>query len=105
MDALPATSCRPRRHRTRQYLQVDLGARRHFRRVVIDAGDNLGDYLRSYQLHVSYDATTWRTIATGTGAGQLTTIDVEWTKARYLRIVSTGTAGNWSSSADVRFYR
>lgn len=87
-----------------QYLQIDLGGPQHFRRVAVDAGDNLGDYLRSYQLQVSDDASTWRTIASGTGSGQLTTIDVKQTKARYVRIVSTGSAGNWSSIADVRFY-
>ena len=87
-----------------QYLQIDLGGREHFRRVAVDAGDNLGDFLRSYQLQVSDDASRWRTIASGTGSGQLTTIDVKQTKAKYVRIVSTGSAGNWSSVADVRFY-
>jgi glucosylceramidase len=87
-----------------QYLQIDLGRLQHFRRVVVDAGDNLGDYLRSWQVQVSYDASSWRSIASGAGTGQLTTIDVPRTKARYLRIVSTGTAGNWASIADVRLY-
>ena len=87
-----------------QYLQVDLGQRRHFRRVVVDTGTSTGDYARSWALQVSNDASTWRDAATGTGTGQLTAIDLPQTKARYLRVVSTGSAGNWWSIADIRLY-
>ncbi|MFL6119338.1 discoidin domain-containing protein [Actinophytocola sp.] len=87
-----------------QYLQVDLGARRHFRRVAVDSGGNLGDYARGWQLSASDDGTTWRTLATGTGAGQLTTVDVRRTSARFLRITSTGAADNWWNVADIRLY-
>ncbi len=87
-----------------QYLQVDLGRREHFRRVVIDTGASTGDYARGWSLLVSDDASTWRTIASGVGTGQLTTIDVRPTHARYLRIMSTSSAGNWWSIADIRLY-
>jgi glucosylceramidase len=87
-----------------QYLQLDLGARKHFRRVVVDSGGNLGDYARGWQLSVSDNGTAWRTLATGTGVGQLTTIDVRHTGARFLRITSTTAAGNWWSVADIRLY-
>jgi glucosylceramidase len=87
-----------------QYLQLDLGAREHFRRVAIDSGGNLGDYARAWRLSASDDGSTWRTVATGTGAGQLTTVDVRRTSARYLRVTSTGSADNWWSIADVRLY-
>jgi glucosylceramidase len=86
------------------YLQVDLGTRTAFRRVAIDSGGNLGDYARNWELSVSDDATTWRTLAAGTGTSQLTNIDLPHTKARYLRVTSTGTAGNWWSIADLRLY-
>lgn len=88
-----------------QYLQLDLGAATHFRQVAIDSGDNLGDYARGWQLSVSDDATAWRTVASGTGTGQLTTVDLPPTSARYLRITQTGSAGNWWSLADIRLYR
>ena len=88
-----------------QYLQIDLGRRHTFRRVVVDSGDNVGDYARSWELQVGDDGSTWRTVASGAGAGQLTTIAVRPTRARYLRIVSTGSAANWWSIADVRVYR
>jgi glucosylceramidase len=87
-----------------QFLQIDLGRREHFRRMVIDTGANTGDYARSWTLQASDDASTWRSLAAGTGSGQLTTIDVPQTRARYLRIESSGSAENWWSVADVRLY-
>ena len=87
-----------------QQLQVDLGDRETFRRVVLDTGASTGDFARSWTLQVSNDAGGWRTLASGTGTGQLTTIDVPRTHARYLRVVSTGSADNWWSVADLRLY-
>jgi glucosylceramidase len=87
-----------------QYLQVDLGSRTTFRRVAIDSGGNLGDYARGWQLSASDDGITWRTLAAGEGTGQLTNVDVRRTHARYLRITSTASAGNWWSIADIRLY-
>ncbi|CAM4076436.1 discoidin domain-containing protein [Kibdelosporangium persicum] len=87
-----------------QYLQLDLGARKHFRRIAVDSGGYLGDYARNWQLSISDNGTTWRTLATGTGAGQLTNVDVRRTSARFLRVTATGAAGNWWSVADIRLY-
>jgi glucosylceramidase len=88
-----------------QYLQLDLGRRTAFRRVAVDSGDNLGDYARGWQVSLSDDGTHWRTAASGPGTGQLTTVDLRPTAARYVRVTQTGTAGNWWSVADVRLYR
>ena len=87
-----------------QQLQVDLGHRETFRRVVLDTGASTGDFARSWTLQVSNDASGWRTLASGTGTGQLTTIDVPRTHARYLRVLSTGSADSWWSVADLRLY-
>lgn len=87
-----------------QFVQVDLGRRKTFRRVALDSGGNLGDYARTWELSVSDDGSTWRSLATGEGVGQLTTIDVRRTSARYVRITSTGAASNWWSIADLRLY-
>lgn len=87
-----------------QHLQVDLSTTRQFRRVAIDSGGNVGDYARGWQLSASDDGTNWRTLATGAGTGQLTNVDVRPTRARYLRITSTGTSDHWWSIADVRLY-
>jgi glucosylceramidase len=51
---------------------------------------------------VSSDGTTWRPLASGTGTGQLTTVDAKNTSARYLRITATASVGNWWSIADLR---
>ncbi len=88
-----------------QSLTIDLVAATTFRRVAIDSGGNLGDYARNWQVEASVDGTSWSVIGTGAGAGQLTNVDVAPTSARYLRILSTGSAGNWWSIADVRLYR
>jgi len=87
-----------------QQLRVDLGRPTQFRRVAVDSGGNLGDYARGWELAVRLDGSTWRTIATGAGTGQLTTIDVPRTRARYLRLTTTAAAGNWWSVADLRLY-
>ncbi|MEV4639989.1 discoidin domain-containing protein [Actinoplanes sp. NPDC049548] len=88
-----------------QYLQADLGATRWFRKVAVDSGDNLGDYARSWELSASTDGVHWRTLATGTGTGQLITVELPLTRARHLRITNTGSSGNWWSIADLRLYR
>ncbi|NUT52567.1 MAG: glucan endo-1,6-beta-glucosidase, partial [Saccharothrix sp.] len=76
-----------------QYVQVDLGRRTAFRRVALDSGGNLGDYARGWSLSVSDDGVGWRTLASGAGVGQLTTVDVPRTRARYLRVTTTRAAG------------
>lgn len=88
-----------------QSLTVDLGRRTSFRRVAIDAGDNLGDYPRGWRLSVSDDGTAWRDLASGTGTGQLTNVDVSRTSARFVRVTQTRSSGSWWSVADLRLYR
>ncbi|MDM7830048.1 discoidin domain-containing protein [Cellulomonas edaphi] len=87
-----------------QYVQVDLGRVTPFRQVAIDSGDNLGDYARAWTLTASRDGRTWHTLASGSGTGQLTQVDVRHATARYLRVTSTGTTGSWWSLADLRLY-
>ncbi|MEU0559656.1 discoidin domain-containing protein [Dactylosporangium sp. NPDC006015] len=86
-----------------QYLQVDLGGKTSFRRVAIDSGGSVGDYARSWELSVSDDGTSWRVVASGTGTGQLTNVDVQ-ARARYVRVTNTGSSGSWWSLADIRLY-
>jgi len=77
-----------------QYLQVDLGRSQPVRRVVLDTGADAGDFPRGYALFTSADGVHWSDApaATGAGGGQLTTIDVPATVARFLRVVQTATA-------------
>ena len=88
-----------------QWVQVDLGRAQTFRQLALDSGENIGDYARGRDVAISNDGVHWQTIASGTSTGQLTTIDVRPVHARYLRITSTGSAGNWWSLADLRLYR
>jgi glucosylceramidase len=87
-----------------QALTVDLGRTRSFRRVVLDTGADTGDDPRGYALSTSSDGTRWSNAVTGAGSGQLTTIDLPRTRARYVRIVQTATAPQWWSVADLRLY-
>jgi glucosylceramidase len=88
-----------------QSLVADLGRVRTVDRLVLDAGVDRGDFPRGYTLAVSSDGTTWRDVASGVGTGQLTTIDFPPTRARFLRVTQTGSAGNWWSVAEVRVSR
>ena len=88
-----------------QSLQVDLGRVQRVRRVVLDTGADTGDFPRGYTLLTSTDGSHWSERATGAGDGQLTTIDIPATSARFVRVVQTATAPQWWSVADVRVYR
>jgi glucosylceramidase len=90
-----------------QALEVDLGRRATVRRLVLDTGVDTGDHPRGYALFTSRDGSRWSDdpVATGAGHGQLTTIDIDATEARFLRVVQTATAPQWWSVADLRVYR
>ncbi|WP_371406071.1 discoidin domain-containing protein [Kribbella sp. NBC_00662] len=88
-----------------QWVQVDLGEAQTFREVALDSGGNAGDYARGYEVAVSKDGVSWRTVASGASTGQLTTVELRSTSARYVRVTSTGSAANWWSLADLRIYR
>jgi glucosylceramidase len=88
-----------------QWVQADLGKPQTFRQIALDSGGNIGDYAHGQSVAVSNDGSYWRTVASGTSSSQLTTIDLPPTRARYIRITQTGTAGNWWSLADLRIYR
>ena len=73
--------------------------------MTTDAAYRTGDFPRGWTLQTSDDGTRWRTAASGTGSGHLTTIDLpRTTRARFLRVVSTASSGSWWSVADLRLY-
>ncbi len=80
-------------------LVLDLRRTQRVRRVVLDAGIHPGP--EGYTLSTSRDGSRWQEAATGPGTGQLTTIDVPATQARYLRVELNAPA----NVADVRIYR
>jgi glucosylceramidase len=84
---------------TGESLELDLGRVQRVRRVVLDTGTHAGP--EGYALSTSTDGARWREAGTGAGTGQLTTIDIPATPARYLRVALTAPA----TVADVRVYR
>lgn len=88
-----------------QHLTVDFGTTVPARQVVFDTGVSTGDYPRGYSVETSTDGTTWTTaVPSADGAGQLTTVGLDGTPVRYVRLTLTETVGNWWSVADVRAY-
>jgi glucosylceramidase len=87
-----------------QYLQIEFGGLEPVREIVYDTGVNLGDYPRGYTVEVSGDGTTWSTVATGSGTGQLTPVRLSGAPIRFARMTLTASSGSWWSVADVRAY-
>ncbi|MGW2675767.1 family 20 glycosylhydrolase [Streptomyces sp. NPDC001436] len=83
-------------YRDPQWLQVDLGAARDIGRVVLrwEAA-----YARSFQIQLSDDATTWRTIhSTTSGTGGLQDLTGLSGSGRYLRVYATQRATAYGDS-------
>jgi glucosylceramidase len=97
-----------------QWLQVDLGARKHLRSLVLDAGPSTYGWQSdgsastegpaAWRAEVSSDGTHWTTASTGTGGGQLTRVPLPAGAERYVRVVLTGTAAGQWQVAEVRPY-
>jgi hypothetical protein len=84
---------------------VDLGSAKSFSRLVLDSGGSTGDYPRGYAVYASNDPGSWGSaLATGSGGGQVVSVSLPVTTARYLRVVQTGSAGNWWSLHEVNLY-
>jgi hypothetical protein len=84
-----------------QWIVVDMKASHAVSKVVMDSGGYAGDYARGYQVYVSADGTTWGSpVATGTGTGSPLAVTFTPATGRYLRVVQTGSAGNWWSIVD-----
>ncbi len=90
----------------RQWFQVDMGARHSFDQISLDAGSSIGDYPRQFAVYVSNDGTNWGVpVATGRSSTQMTTVVFAPHTAREIRIVSTGSTGNWWSIAELNIDR
>ncbi|SEH57085.1 MULTISPECIES: discoidin domain-containing protein [unclassified Leifsonia] len=85
-------------------IQLDMAQVRTFNRVVIDSGTSTSDYAPSADVYVSQDATTWTKVTSITNGQPVEVATFESQTARYLKIVSTGSAGNWWSIAEINVY-
>jgi hypothetical protein len=86
-------------------VQVDLGQPETFNTVALDAGSSMGDYARSAEVHVSSDGTNWTKVASIKADGQqIQAVSFPTQTARYIKVVNTGSAGNWWSIAEFNVY-
>ncbi len=93
-----------------EWLQIDLGSPTLMSRITVDAGASTDDWPVQYEVLVSDDGTTWRSVAAASGAPDDTTSDEITTTrfapqvARYVRIEQEGTGGYWWSVAEVNLF-
>lgn len=79
-----------------QSVTVDLGGRRSFDQIVLDARGSDGDAVRGYRVRID-DGRGWRTVATGPGTGARTEILLPATTASRVEVSATIGTGSWWS--------
>jgi len=96
------------------WFSVDLGEAQEVSQIVLDSANSPGDYPRGLKLEVSDDGETWRPLADCPDAASaqssgVTSIIIEPTTLRHLRITQTGpegcAGGLWWSIHDLRLLR
>lgn len=88
-----------------QYLSLDLGQKSTVRRLVLDTGKDVTHFPAGYLLSTSSDGVHWsKPVASGTGQGQLTLIDLPAIRSRYVRVTQTSTTTQPWTVADLRVY-
>jgi hypothetical protein len=91
--------------RNGMWIQVDMGQAQTFNRVVLDSGSSAGDYARSAEVYVSSDGTSWTKVSSVVADGQQIELASFPTQtARYIKVVNTGSSGNWWSIAELSVY-
>lgn len=81
-----------------QYFMVDMKTVNTIHEIVLDATQSPGDSPVGYGTYVSTDSIHWTgPIASGAGAPGMTLILFSDQVARYIKIVQTGSQGNWWS--------
>ena len=76
------------------WFQVDMGAEYSFNRIMFSSRN---DFPVEYEIYVSGDGANWpdEPIATGAGSGDVTDISVAQQKARYIKLIQTGSSSSW----------
>lgn len=87
------------------WIQVDLGSPRTFDKLLLDSTNSPNDYVRKADVLVSSNGTSWTKVAAIVGNGQAIQLATFSTQtARYIKVSSTGTAGNWWSVHEFNVY-
>ncbi|MFF2911878.1 discoidin domain-containing protein [Paenibacillus sp. NPDC057934] len=87
-----------------EYYQVDLGEVHSIERLDLDNTLSPYDYPRGYEVYVSEDGGDWSRIASGKGRTEATTITFAPKRARYVKILQTGSGGNYWSIHELQIY-
>lgn len=87
-----------------EYFQIDLGKEHSLEAVELDYTLSPYDYPRGYELYVSDDSKSWKQIASGKGKLEKTKIGFSKVKARYIKILQTGSGGNYWSIQELQVY-
>jgi hypothetical protein len=88
------------------YIQVDLGTARSFKRIVLDHAGHVNDYPRAFKVELSNDGIAWTTVATGAGTPSVTSIELSSTYTRrFIRVTESGTSGSqWFTVNELRVF-
>jgi glucosylceramidase len=89
-----------------QTFELDMRASRTVSAITFDSGASEGDFSRGYEIYASEDGAEWGApIAIGAADTALFTVRFSRRRARYLRVVQTGSAGSWWSIHELDVWR
>lgn len=87
------------------WVEVDMGQAQTFSKVVLDSASSIGDYARSADVDISNDGTTWTKVGSIVSDGQqIQLASFTAQTARYIKVINTGSSGNWWSIAELNAY-
>jgi uncharacterized protein YjdB len=88
-----------------QWFIVDMKTMNTVDKIILDASASPDDSPAGYEVYLSADGVNWgNAVATGQGTNSLTIIDIASLKGRYIKIVQTGTKGNYWSIHEFRVF-
>lgn len=87
-----------------EYFQVDLGESHSIERIDLDYALSPYDYPRGYEVYVSGNGSDWSRVDSGSGRLESTTMTFAPVQARYVKILQTGSGGNYWSIHEMQIY-
>ncbi len=93
-----------------EWIQVNLGSPTLMSRITLDAGPSTNDWPAEYEVLVSDNGTTWRSVARASGtptdvvSAEITTTRFAPQVAQYVRVQQLGTKGSWWSIAELNLF-
>jgi hypothetical protein len=87
-----------------EFFQIDLGKEHAVEAIELDYSLSSYDYPRGYELYVSDDAKNWKRLVSGKGQLSTTKISFAQVKTRYIKILQTGSGGNYWSIQELQVY-